>query len=173
MIRYPPHDGGTHSLGARAGLVLPGLTVGARNRAGSASVALSTLLRRGNPVRIRMSLVPCSAVLAIGATGCASSGLNHVGAGVSGSPGTGGSTPSSASFDPLALVGLWQVKAPGQAAGSALRLGDDLFLWSGCGHLMGDGRQTRRDFSPAISWVAAANACRQTPPIRPLPGWPR
>jgi hypothetical protein len=117
-----------------------------------------------------MSLVPCSAVLAIGATGCASSGLNHVGAGVSGSPGTGGSTPSSASFDPLALVGLWQVKAPGQAAGSALRLGDDLFLWSGCGYLMGDWSADQAGlFTDHL--VGGSGKCMPPNAADPTPSW--
>jgi hypothetical protein len=42
--------------------------------------------------------------------------------------------------DPLRLVGLWQVDAPGQPAGSVLRLGDDLSIWSRCGYLSGDWR---------------------------------
>ena len=39
--------------------------------------------------------------------------------------------------DPLRLVGSWKLAAPGQEAGSVLRLGDDLTLWSSCGVLTG------------------------------------
>jgi hypothetical protein len=39
--------------------------------------------------------------------------------------------------DPLPLVGSWLLDAPGVAAGTVLRLGDDLSLWSSCGYLMG------------------------------------
>jgi hypothetical protein len=64
----------------------------------------------------------------------------------SGSPSSGGSAGSSGSSqmstresrDPTRLVGLWQLDAPGQAAGSVLRLGDDLIIWSDCGVLTGD-----------------------------------
>jgi hypothetical protein len=40
--------------------------------------------------------------------------------------------------DPLQLVGLWHLDAPGQEAGSVLRLGDDLSVWSSCGVLLGE-----------------------------------
>ncbi len=70
-------------------------------------------------------------------SGSPSSGLPSSGAPSSGSP---GSSPVSSreARDPARLVNLWQLDAPGQAAGSVLRLGDDLIIWSGCGVLMGD-----------------------------------
>jgi hypothetical protein len=40
----------------------------------------------------------------------------------------------------MRLVGLWQLDAPGQPAGSVLRLGEDLSIWSSCGYLSGDWR---------------------------------
>ena len=50
------------------------------------------------------------------------------------------STPASvavAPADPLRLVGMWRIEAPGEEAGAVLRLGDDLMIWRRCGPDLG------------------------------------
>jgi hypothetical protein len=42
--------------------------------------------------------------------------------------------------NPLALVGIWKVTAPGEGPGVALRLGEQLILFRSCGEIGGDWR---------------------------------
>jgi hypothetical protein len=88
---------------------------------------------------MRRALWSVSAVVAILVTACASATTAQPGG--TGHPGTSGLASTVLTpGDPLRLVGLWQLDAPGQPAGSALRLGDDLTIWSRCGYLSGDWR---------------------------------
>lgn len=116
-----------------------------------------------------LGVVVASALVA----GCASS--SRIAGSVPASPPTS-QTAAASSFvrsptDPLTLVGSWLLDAPGVAPGTVLRLGDDLFLFSGCGYLMG-------------SWVAdraglfvgqldgGDEACMKGAPSRgPTPAW--
>ena len=86
---------------------------------------------------MQRALWSVSAVVAIFVTACASAATTQPGG--SGQPGSSGVASAALTpGDPLRLVGLWQLDAPGQHAGSVLRLGDDLSIWSGCGYLFGD-----------------------------------
>jgi len=117
-----------------------------------------------------MLLVACSAALALGATACASTGLNRPGSEGSGQSVPGGPSSSSAVFDPLALVGSWQLEAPGQAKGSVLRLGDDLTLWSSCGYLMGEwDADSAGLFAGHVS--GGSGKCVPATPTDPTPAW--
>jgi hypothetical protein len=75
------------------------------------------------------------AAIALAASSCASAGTSLPKAGALPTS-SGVAVPGTT--DPLGLVGSWQLIAPGQPAGSVLRLGDDLSLWSGCGYVSGE-----------------------------------
>jgi hypothetical protein len=106
------------------------------------------------------------------AAGCASAATaRSANSAPTSSNGVGSFTPSAA--DPTLLVGSWQLGAPGQQAGSVLRLGDDLSLWSGCGYLSGTWAADRAGL--LVGQLSGGDAaCMDTVSGQdPTPGWLR
>jgi len=118
---------------------------------------------------VRRQVAALVAGLAMVVTGCASSGsAGGSGAAPTGSGSSGSGLPPGG--DPMQLVGLWRLDAPGQAKGSILRLGDDLSLWSDCGYLMGQwDADSEGLFVGHVD--GGSQACMPKAPGDPTPDW--
>lgn len=111
----------------------------------------------------RAAQVAVAAAAALLLAGCASQASARQG-------GATGSPVAPTAGDPLRLVGLWQLDAPGQAEGSVLRLGDDLMLWSGCGYSMGEWEADSVGlFAGHVS--GGSGKCMPADATDPTPAW--
>ena len=116
---------------------------------------------------MRRVLLACGLGVAVAATACTGSSAPKSPSSPTPAAQETGGRP--AAYQPLGLVGLWRVDAPGEERGAVLRLGDDLSLWRHCGMLEGEWRA---DVNGLFVGQLDGGSARCFPgDRRPFPSW--